>query len=160
MSENCEMPQPTEQHRLVLGGVGTWNVDCTYWMGPQEMKCRAKETVEAVGGFWTVSRFESDFMGMPFVGRCTLGWDGMANEFVGVWVDSMSPHMFAMRGTFDAAKHVLTMKARGPNMQTGEMTDFRMVTTFRDADHFAFDMFMALPGADDVHVFHYEYERA
>ena len=65
------MPGPTDEHRLLLEHVGTWKVACTYYMDPSQppMEVEAKETVEAVGGFWTVSKFESEFMGMPFVGR-------------------------------------------------------------------------------------------
>ena len=37
------------------------------------LKTRAKETVELVGALWTTSRFEADILGMPLVGRATLG---------------------------------------------------------------------------------------
>ena len=71
--------------------------------------------------FWTVSLFESEFMGMPFRGRSTLGYDPQKKKWVGTWVDSMSPSMFVMEGGYDAAGKVLTMHCRGPHMATGEM---------------------------------------
>ena len=160
---DCQMPQPTDQHHRILADVGTWNVKCTYMMDPSqpEMVCDATETIEPVGGFWTVSRFESDFMGMPFVGRCTLGYDPRKERFVGSWVDCMSSTMFVMEGGFRADGKTLEMHSEGPHMATGEIVPMRMVTTYRDDGTRAFDMFVGNPGGQgEMQCFHYEYTRA
>ncbi len=103
MSEasDCQMPEAAPEHGWIQESAGTWNVKCTYYMDPTQppMECTARETIEAVGQFWTVSTFEADFMGMPFQGRCTLGYTPAKERFVGTWIDSMSQHMFVMEGT-------------------------------------------------------------
>lgn len=161
-NESCQMPQPTPEHARLESGLGRWNVKCTYFMDPSQppMVCDAVETVEPVGPFWTVSLFESEFMGMPFRGRSTLGYDPQKKKWVGTWVDSMSPSMFVMEGGYDAAGKVLTMHCRGPHMATGEMVDFRCVTTHTGPETHEFDMYMTDPQHGEVQMFRHEYSRA
>ena len=64
--QEMEMPQPAEQHAQLLEAVGAWEGTITaFFPGMPSEPMEAKETVEAIGGFWTQSRFECDFMGMP-----------------------------------------------------------------------------------------------
>jgi len=155
-------PTPLEHHQMLLSHVGTWDVQCTYYMDPSQppMEAKAKETVEAVGQFWTVSKFESDFMGMPFVGRATLGYDTNAEQFVGTWIDGMSTVIFHYVGQFDADKKVLDMSGEAfmPHFQ-GECK-FRSVIYFADDDKHQFEMFVTPPGAPEMKMFRYEYSRA
>ena len=60
------------------------------------------ETIEPLGRFWTVSLFESEFMGASFSGRATSGYDPQKGKWVGTWIDSMMPHLFVMEGDMDA----------------------------------------------------------
>ncbi len=159
-TQDCQMPTASPEHEMLLEAAGTWDVDCTYYMGPDPMKMSATETVEMLGPFWGVSKFEADFMGQPFVGRCTVGYDANESQWIGTWVDSMSPHMFIMKGGYDEAGKVLTMHCRGPSMATGEMTDFRTVETRVDADQRAFEMYTTMPDGSEVMMFHYDYTRA
>ena len=155
------MPEPTAEHTMLLENVGTWNVDCTYFMGPGEpMRVQAKETVEALGGFWTVSLFESEFMGMPFAGRATSGYDPKAGKWVGTWIDTMMPHMFVMEGDLDPETRVLTMHCQGPAPMTGEMIPYRSTAECLEDGTRRFEMFMTLPDAGEVKMFSYVYTRA
>lgn len=162
MSEEMPMPQPTEEHTMLTATAGTWNVDCSYFMDPsgEPMKTKAKETVETVGQFWTTSKFESDFMGMPFVGSATLGYDTHDNKFVGTWIDCMSTVLFNYEGQYDAATKQLNMKGRGMMPPFGGVCDYRMSMTFGDGDGHQFDMYVTPPGAPEMQMFHYEYTRA
>ena len=159
-SQDCQMPQPTAEHGLLMEMVGTWNVDCSYFMGPGEpMRTQAQETIEPVGGFWTVSLFESLFMGAPFAGRATMGYDPQKGKWVGTWIDSMMPHMFVMEGDMDPETHVLTMHCEGPSM-TGGTAPYRSVSTPLPDGRRQFDMYMTPPGSDEIRMFHYVYTRA
>lgn len=165
MSEqpDCQMPTPTAHHARLQRDVGRWNVACTYYMDPSQppMECTAVEEIEAVGGFWTLSRFTADFMGMPFVGRCTLGWDARKEKFVGSWIDSMSSTMFVMEGDFSADGRTLEMRCEGPHMATGDIVPMRMVTSYGDDGTHTFDMFVGNPGGHgETKAFHYVYTRA
>ena len=155
------LPEPTPEHESLLGVVGTWTVDCTYFMAPGEpMKVQAKETIEALGRFWTVSLFESDFMGLPFAGRATTGFDPKRGKWVGTWVDSMMPHMFVMEGERDAESGIVTMHCDGPAPMTGDMVPYRSTTENLADGRRRFEMFMTLPEAGEVKMFSYVYTRA
>ena len=124
-----EMPQPVEQHKLLLQGVGEWEGTITMdSMGG--MSSPATDSVSAVGGFWTTSVFKSDFNGMAFQGASTAGYDSKKGAYVGTWIDSMTSHLTLMTGHFDGDKNALVMEWEGPNMM-GEMTPHRSETVYR-----------------------------
>ena len=158
---DCQMAEPTAEHGALMELVGTWDVDCTYAMGPgEEMTIQAKETVEAVGPFWTVSLFQSEMMGMPFSGRCTMGYDGNKGEWIATWVDSMQPHLYVMRGNYDEAGKVLTMTSEGPAPGSGEMTTYRSTYESIEDGKRRMEMFVEMPGMGEVKMFSYIYTRA
>ena len=85
------MPQPTAEHKNLEEYAGNWKVACKFYMDPSQppMETNATEKIELVGDFWTVSRFESNMMGAPFVGSALLGYEPHTGKFVSTWVDSM-----------------------------------------------------------------------
>ena len=100
MNQECEMPQPTPEHDLIIKNAGVWDVKCRFFMAPDAPPLEADgvDTVTTVGAFWAVSRFESDFMGMPFCGASQFGYLTAEKCFVSTWVDSMSTFLFVMKG--------------------------------------------------------------
>lgn len=163
MTEECEgppLPEPTPEHELLQRTVGAWNVKCTYFMVDPPLENEARETVEPVGPFWTVSRFEAEMMGTPFVGRATCGYDPFEQRFVGTWVDSMLPVLYPYDGTYDEGTRTLAMKGRGNMPQFGGVCDYRMVQQFAAEGHHTFDMYVTMPDGNEVQLFHYVYERA
>lgn len=161
-NNDCPMPTPGPEHTALLERVGTWDVACTYFMDPTQppMQNAAKETIEAVGGFWTVSRFETDFMGTPFVGRCTLGYDPLKEKYVGTWIDSMSCTLFVMEGRYDDEGKVLTMHHEGPIPGTDHVTTWRSTTESLDGGKLKFEMFFHTPDGNEVKSMSYIYTRA
>lgn len=120
-----EMPQPTEQHRQLLSGVGAWEGTLTSYMtDPPAAPVAARETVEAVGGFWIQSRFECQFMGMPYVGTGCVGYDAAKKKYIGTWVDSMSSHLALMEGEVDPATKALVLRWESPD-ETGKLARHR-----------------------------------
>ncbi len=107
-----------------------------------------------------MSRFEGNFFGMPFQGRCTLGYEPHQSRWVSTWIDVMSPHLNYFTGNFNADGDVLTMTGQGPNPQTGELTEMRTVEQLVDPNTRKFEMFMKLPDGSDHKMFSYVYTRA
>lgn len=119
------MPQPTEQHKMVLSGVGEWEGTLTTtYPGMEASTVPARESIVAIGGFWTQARFECEFMGMPYVGTGFVGYDETKGKYVGTWVDSMSSHLSIMEGDYDKATKTTTMRWTAPDM-TGQMAAHR-----------------------------------
>jgi hypothetical protein len=123
---------------------GTW--DATVHMGPTETS-KGTETIRIIGdGLWLVSDFESVMAGAPFMGHGITGFDPTKKKYVGVWVDSMSPHAMHMEGTMDATGKKLTMIGEAPDHETGKMIKHTMTETYVDADTREF--VMSMPGPD------------
>ena len=140
-SQDPAMPQPTEHHKQILAMVGEWEGTVTgFTDGAAGQPSPAKESVAAVGGFWTSSRFECDMMGMPFAGTGVTGYDTTKRRFVGTWVDSMSSFLHVMEGQVDPKTKHLVMKWTGPDM-TGAMVAHRMETA-HTADAYTSTMYV------------------
>ena len=160
--EGCQMPEPGPEHERLKSNVGTWKVDCTYFMDPSQppMKVEATETIEMIGPFWTVSLFESSFMSAPFAGRATLGYDPRKEKWIGTWIDAMSPHMYVMEGRYDDDGKVLTMLCEAPApMMDGKLTQYRSTAWDVDPDQRRFEMFVTMPDGTECQMFSYVYAR-
>lgn len=121
-----EMPTPKEQHKMLQMAVGEWEGSMKNFMpGMPEAGVPAKQTVEAVGGFWTQSRFECTFMGMPYIGAGCTGYDETKKKYVATWFDNMSSEMALMEGDYDEKTKTLTMRWIAPDMTTGQPTPHR-----------------------------------
>ncbi|MBL8858304.1 MAG: DUF1579 family protein [Planctomycetes bacterium] len=127
-----EMPQPTAEHKHILAGVGEWEGTLTMYMpGMPASAVPAHETVTPVGEFWIQSRFTCDFMGQPYLGTGTHGYDVNKKKYVSTWADSMSSHMSLMEGNVDPKTKALVMHWEAPGM-SGGMEKHRSETVHAD----------------------------
>ncbi len=162
MSEQPAFATPSQEHASLKELVGTWNVECTYFMDPSQppMTCEATDTAEMIGEFWIQSTFESNMFGMPFRGVATLGYNAITEEWVSTWVDSLNPYLFHFTGKHNAESQVLEMSGKGPNPMGSGLCDYRTVEKRISADERHFEMFLTLPEAGEVQLFSYIYRRA
>jgi hypothetical protein len=137
-----EMPTPTSEHAELLKGVGEWEGTLTMFapgMPTDGSPCR--ETVSAIGDFWTVSKFTCELMGMSFTGSGTMGYDTERKLYVGTWIDSMTTRLTTMEGKMDPAKKALVMTYEAPDMMTGALTRHRIETSW-SGDSYTSTFFM------------------
>ncbi|MEX1026022.1 MAG: DUF1579 family protein [Planctomycetota bacterium] len=155
-----EMPMPTAEHEFVLEHTGTWKVACKFTMDPSQppMEAQATETVEPVGQFWTVSRFESDMMGMPFLGRATFGFEPHTGQYVSTWVDSMTPMLSILRG--DRAGDTVTMRGDLFSCATNTILPHRTTYQVLGKDELLFEMFCTMPDGNEMKLMSNHYTRA
>ena len=119
------MPQPTDQHMLLQKLVGKFEGTMTMFQpGMPATPAPATETIASVGKFWTTTRFECEFMGMPYVGSGYTGYDPEKKKYVGMWLDNTSATATPMEGSWDEAKKAIVMHWTGPDM-TGELVPHR-----------------------------------
>ena len=117
LSDDAEMPKPTEHHEMILEGVGEWTGKIIInEPGQPQMAIDATETVTALGGFWTTTEFKCDYMGMPFEGRALTGYDVDAKKMVGTWCDTMSSYLAVMEGEIDLENKTIEMTWEAPVM--------------------------------------------
>jgi hypothetical protein len=154
------MPQPTAEHKLLAEHAGTWKVRCKFYMEPGQppLETDAREVVEMVGPFWTVSRFETDFMGAPFVGRATVGYEPHAKRWISTWVDAMSPALFVLSGTQKG--DTLTMTGEAWSQMTNSVLKHRTTEKRISKDEFVFEMFATMPDGNEIKMMTNHYRRA
>lgn len=162
MSDDFQLPTPSDEHKLLQESVGKWNVKCTYYMDPSQppMECDATETIESVGPFYTASRFESRFGEMPFLGSATLGYDPHKEKWVGTWISNMGPEFYYFEGDYDADAKRLEMKGEGMFPHFGCICPFRSVQDWNDDGMHKFEFFVQIPNGPEMKTFTYLYSRA
>ena len=91
VSTTQEMAVPSKHHAVLEDSVGNWNMSCKMYMGggSEPMLMKGTETNTMLGGFWLVSKFEGNIMGMQYEGHSQIGYDSKKKKFVGA-VDSVS----------------------------------------------------------------------
>lgn len=122
-------PEPTQEHKIVTQSAGFYEGTISMWMpgadAPLESPCT--ENVSTIGDFWVTSLFEMDFMGMPFTGSSSMGYDPEKEKFVGTWIDSMTTSLTVMEGEWDAEKKAIVMDYESLDHETGGMASMRSV---------------------------------
>jgi hypothetical protein len=125
-----EAPEPSPQHNRLVQSAGVFEGRLTsYVMGPEPVEMKARETIEAIGPFWTQSFFLCDFMGQPYTGCGSFGYDAERGKYLGTWIDSMSPLLAIMEGERNADGQI-EMHWMGPD-ESGAMVPHRSVTEHR-----------------------------
>jgi len=154
------MPQPTAEHRLLKEHAGKWKVACKFYMDPSQppMEVQATETIEMVGEFWTVSKYECDFMGAPFVGRATMGYEPHAQRWVSTWVDAMSPVLFHFTGK--QVGDTITMEGDAFSCMTNSVLRHRTTEKHLGKDERIFEMFARMPDGKEIKMMTSHYRRA
>ncbi len=160
MNQECAMPEPSQEHEMIVKNAGVWDVKCRFFMGPDQppLESEGVDTISAIGQFWTVGRFEADFMGMPFAGSGQLGYLPKEGCFISTWIDSMSTFMFTLKGQYDEATKTLDLKGEGPNPADGELIPQRVEHEFVDDNHHKLRMYMTTEHGE-VKSFEMDYTR-
>lgn len=135
----AQFVQPSPEHKLLKRDVGTWEATTTMWMGEdgkpdptaEPAVSKGKEVNHMLGDFWIVSNFEGEFGGMSFTGHSTTGYDLQKKQFVGSWIDSVSPSPMHMIGTFDKATDTMTFSTKGVGMD-GQESLGKIVVKYTD----------------------------
>jgi len=130
--------------------VGTWDAETKFWVSPgtDPLLGKAVEENTMFGDNWILSSYKSEG-GMKFEGRGQHGYDPVGKEYVGTWIDTMSPYLSVMKGKVDESTGVLTMISTSRDPQTGEINHMKMVSSFSDDNHKKFEMLAPIPGEKD-----------
>lgn len=149
LNAQAQMP-PTAEHKHLESEVGVWDAEVQMWptADAEPMKSKAVETNKMLGKLWLLSDFEGDFGGMKFSGRSQLGYDPTKKKYVGTWIDTMSPYLQTMEGTYDEKTATSTMMATGIDMETGKPTTSKMITRYESDDEKVFEIMMPVEGKE------------
>jgi hypothetical protein len=127
----AQVPTPGPEYDIFEKDLGDWDVEITnYAMGKPEVT-NGTESNRMMGGFWMISNFQGNMMGLDFKGHGTHGYDSEAKKYIGSWMDSLGPGVMQMTGEYDKEKETLTLvgMAPGPDMKPAK---HRLVTAYKD----------------------------
>ena len=144
-----EYPKPGPEQEALKQWAGTWAATVKMYMQPDKPEESKGELISKmdVGGFFLVSEFTGNMFGAEFKGRSITGYDPFKKKYTGVWVDSMSPALYSIEGSFDKAGKVFTETMEGPDPM-GKTMKMRMVSEIKDKDQIHVKMYGTEPGAD------------
>jgi hypothetical protein len=138
--------KPTAEHKILAADEGTWDGTIKAYMAGPESDPAVSKGVEVntvmPGGLWLLSKFQGEFGGMPFEGRGQFGYDPLKKKYVGTWVDSMSPTLSVLEGTYDAKTRTMTYVGEGVDPDTKSKYTQKMVTTTKDDGTRVFTLIM------------------
>lgn len=154
--EEMTFPKPTKHHAILKQDIGVWDAEILMWEpGSKGEPTRSKgvERNRVMGdGMWLISNFEGTYAGMPFTGHGVTGYDPIKKKYIGTWVDSFTPHMMTLEGTYDAKTKTLTTFTEWREPGSGKIVKGKNVAQYKQDGTRVFTMYMAAPGGGDPYV--------
>jgi len=139
-------PQATAEHKILAAEEGTWDAKISSYMAGPDTPPAVSKGVEVntlmPGGMFLISKFEGDMAGVKFEGRGHFGYDPLKKQYVGTWIDSMSPALTVLEGSYDAKTKTITYTGSGVDPMSKTKYTQKMATTTKDdgTRHFTFSM--------------------
>lgn len=161
----AQFPTASDEHKVLKKEEGKWDAKITMLYGPagpfeEPMVSEGKESNRMIGDFWIVSDFSGNFSGMEFNGHAQFGYDAEKEKYFGTWVDSFSPNITKMVGTYDEETKTMTYESSGTGMD-GNPSKGKNVVFYESDDKRTMTMYMQIPGQDEmVKAMVIEYTRA
>ncbi|HAN66129.1 MAG TPA: hypothetical protein DCQ34_07645 [Chitinophagaceae bacterium] len=123
-----EYATPAGMQKMMASWDGNWDEEIKMWMAPgapeQTMKASCTNRM-ILGGRYQESTHKGDFMGMPFEGIGTLGWDNAGKFFVNTWIDNFGTGMMISTGTWDEKTQTINLKGSMTDPMTGKPVQIR-----------------------------------
>ena len=145
---------PGPEHQRLARMVGDWTFTNKMWMDPSAPPAEGSGTMHAemiLGGRYVHAVWKGNFMGMPFEGHATEGYDNLTKKVVSSWVDNMGTGIMYSTGTCEQNGKVCTTTSNEMlDPMTGKMTSFRSVVTWTGDNSFKMEMFMKPAGGAET----------
>jgi hypothetical protein len=135
MKKMMEYATPSDIHKEMAKWDGEWTEDIQMWMEPgapvQTMQASCVNRM-VMGGRYQESKLTGSFMGMPFEGVSTIGYDNARKVLVSTWVDNMGTGIMYMEGKWNEATKSAEFKGKSTDPMTGKSIDTRQVLKIVD----------------------------
>jgi Protein of unknown function (DUF1579) len=134
-----------EPHKMLAKSNGVWTAEMTYYMGIGDTAggkmTGTQVTTSILGGHFQQSKFTGSFMGMPYEGISTVGYDNTSKEYVSTWMENMNTSIMTMRGTWDNASNSLNLTGKQKNYANGIECTMRETYKFVDDNNHVLEMY-------------------
>lgn len=141
---------PGPAHQELATHAGDWTYTSKMWMQPDAppMESTGKSKIEAImGGRYIAENVEGEMMGMPMKGMSVTGYNNITQMYESTWIDNMGTGIMLAKGTKDGDTLTLVGSTMDP---MGNMLKVKMVTTFKDKDHYTFEYYSDTPDGTEM----------
>ncbi len=164
MNEFEAMAATGEEHEKMRPFAGTFRATVRMWMGPGDPMVSTGTMVNEwdLGGRFLRQTYTGDPNEGPFPefeGRGYWGYNTIAKQYEGFWIDNASTIMQTETGEIDESGKVWTMVGEMPNpSQPGQTMVKRSVITLDDEDRHRMEMYFDT-GEGETKSMEIEYQR-
>lgn len=140
-----KLAQPGEHHQHLASFAGKWHAQIKMWMGPESPPTENTAETEAhwiMGDRFLEWKHTGNFFGMPFEGRAIDGYNNGDSRYETVWIDNFGTLIIFYTGQCSDDGKSRTMTGEFSNPIEGGTIQNRVVYTWIDDDHFAYESFM------------------
>jgi len=138
---------PGDVHKTMAGMVGAWDTVVKSYSEPATPETKGTSTFTSImDGRYIQENAEGNFMGMPFDGIGTFGYDNARKKYVGSWVDNMGTGIMLSWGTSDDGGKTINWSGKATDPMTGTEQSYRSVMHKMTDDQYHFEMYG--PGMD------------
>jgi len=130
-----EWAQKGPEQEAMAKSVGDWDVTMKMWMMPGQPPMESKGTAKAemlYDGRYLKNSMDAEMMGTPFEGMSLTSYDRVDEEYVAIWIDSMSTYMSVSRGKEQDG--AITYEMNDPDWMTGAKKKTSMAQKWIDDD--------------------------
>jgi len=127
--------QPSSMHQMLAKSTGEWTETTKMWMSANAQPITNTITCKnemVMNGLFQEGKHTGNFMGMPFDGISTTGYDNVRKVFTNTWRDNMSSGVMYCEGTYNEAKKCIEFKGKTTCPIQGKSTDFSQTLWFID----------------------------
>ena len=135
---------PGDIHKMMAKSVGTWTCAITMWMAPNTPPMNSTGEMKnemILGGRYLKGTNTGNFMGQPFEGISTTGYDNAKKVFLNNWIDNMGTGMTTLTGTWDAATNSIIFTGSMLDPASSKDIPVREVLKFVDDNHQTMEMY-------------------
>lgn len=144
---------PGDAHKMLAKDNGEWTYEMTSWMEPGAPPMKSTGTCVnkmILGGRYQSSTFKGDFMGQPFEGISTTGYDNARKAYYSTWIDNMGTGIMMSSGKWDDATRSITLTGTGYDPIKGRDCQMKSVMRLPDANTQVMEMFMVQDDGKEV----------
>jgi len=155
------MIMPGEHHAHMKKLAGNWDYAMKMWTDPAgaPMETTGKRSAEMIlGDRYLVEKYTGQFMGMPFEGHGTMGYDNVQKQYLGTWIDNMGTGIMMSTGTCDG-KGTWTMTGEMADPTSGKMVPTRTVMKVADENTYVMEMYLAGPDGKEMKMMEMTHKR-
>lgn len=159
MSENS-LFKPTPEHKWLARHMGEWDVKCAYYTIPGEdpLEVEGHETMEVLGDFWVVGKFEADMLGTPVIGQAVTGYDPVKKLFVGTWKDNYTPFHYTFEGELNDDKTELFLTGENYDPMRQRVSTYQSCTEYIGESERVLTLSVVVDG-ENIPILEYRYKR-